>query len=97
MRPAPVTRPIPCIDPALLPGWVRDALARGEAGALLRYLRAKGAARRLGPLFDSSAVATDAERSEHPGGALGLFLATADDDTPLPGHPDVTWGAARAA
>ena len=87
----------PLIDPTLLPDWVRDGLARGEAGALLRYLRGKGAARRLGPLFDSESVGTDAERTEHPGGGLGLFLATADDQTPLPGHPDVTWGAARTA
>jgi glycosyltransferase involved in cell wall biosynthesis len=42
-------------------------------------------------------VATEAECAEHPGGALGLYLATADDETPLPGHPDVTWGSARAA
>ena len=89
--------PHPLIDLAQLPQWVRDGLARGEAGALLRYLRAKGADRPLGPLFDSASVGTDAERTEHPGGALGLFLATADDQTPLPGHPDVTWGAARAA
>ncbi len=87
----------PLIDPTMLPGWVRDGLARGEAGALLRYLRGKGADRRLGPLFDSESVGTHAERTEHPGGALGLFLATADDQTPLPGHPDVTWGAARTA
>ena len=71
----------------MLPGWVRDALARGEAGSLLRYLRGKGASRRLGPLFDSECVATDAERNAHPGGALGLFLATADDQTPLPAFP----------
>ncbi|HET9423239.1 MAG TPA: glycosyltransferase [Nocardioides sp.] len=94
---APGHSPHPLIDPALLPAWVRDGLARGEAGPLLRYLRAKGAARRLGPLFDSSAVGTEAERNEHPGGALGLFLASADDETPLPGHPALTWGAARTA
>ena len=89
--------PHPLIDPALLPGWVREGLGRGEAGPLLRYLRGKGASRRLGPLFDSREVATERERSEHPGGALGLFLATADDETPLPGRPDLTWGRARTA
>ena len=89
--------PHPLLDPDLLPGWVRDALARGEAGSLLRYLRGKGASRRLGPLFDSSAVATERERKAHPGGALGLFLSTADDETPLPGLPYRTWGTARAA
>jgi O-antigen biosynthesis protein len=90
--------PHPLIDPDLLPTWVSQPLDRGKPGPLLRYLRGEGAVRRLGPLFDSAAVAaSEDERAEHPGGALGLFLQTADESTHLPGHPEHTWGRARHA
>ena len=88
--------PHPLLDLASLPTWVREAVARRETGALLTYLRGAGSLRALSPAFHPLDVPATAEaRAAHPGGALGLFLAGADDQTPLPGRPELSLGELR--
>lgn len=68
---------------------------------LLRYLRIGAGQRGVHPLFDEGAhTAEHAAAVGHPGGALGHFLATATDRTPVPvpdttGEAKPTWGAVR--
>jgi len=88
--------PHPLLDLGTLPQWVRAKLEEGAAAALLGYLTRAGSQQRLGPLLDAASVDGSAEeKAGHPGGALGLFLSTADHDTPLPGGRGLTWGSAR--
>lgn len=90
--------PHPLVDLAGLPTWLRESLLRGETSALLGYLRRAGSERHLSPAFDAAAVpGSPEEKTAHPGGALGLFLSTADDRTLLPGHTHLTFGRLREA
>ncbi len=92
--------PSPLLEIGDLPRAVQDAWRAGRVGAVLGFLR-RTENRPVGPLFDGGrAPGTDAEKAAHPGGALGLFLDRADEDTVLPvpdayGSPAPTWGAAR--
>lgn len=90
------THPLLCVD--AFPEWLRERLAVGDHISLLRCLRRNRSRGTLGPLVDLTTLpGTPEEREQVPGGGLALFLASADDDTPLPGHPHLTLGAARTA
>jgi GT2 family glycosyltransferase len=91
--------PSPLLEVGDLPRATQDAWRAGRVGVVLAFLRR--AQRPVSPLFDAGrAPGTVAEKAAHPGGALGLFLDRADQDTPLPvpdsyASPPPTLGAAR--
>ncbi len=90
--------PHPLLDRASLPARVDERLAIGRVLRLVTYVRQQGHHRPLGPLFDGRVLdVAGAHAGDHPGGALGRFLASAEDDTPLPGCPGLTLGGAREA
>ena len=83
--------------PLYEPEWVTGGRPAGRAEPLLAAVR-RGDAPDPGPLFDAAAyLAERPDAARHPGGALGHFAAHADAETPLPGHGELTWGAARDA
>jgi GT2 family glycosyltransferase len=81
--------PNPLLDIASLPPKAKKAWRSGNVTALLRYLRSTPAGElALSPLFDAACAPGDpAQKCAHRAGALGHFLATADDSTPLPVPP----------
>ena len=90
--------PHPLLDMASCPAWVTSRLGTGDVAALLRFLQRGGADRRLGPLFDARELTAELSvRQRHAGGALGLFLSSAEDASPLPGGPEITLQTARRA
>ena len=90
--------PHPLLDRALLPAGLSAKLDQGRTRPLLAFLRGRGLGRSLSPLFDPRALdAESAAQETHPGGALGLFLASADAASPLPGCAGWTLGEACAA
>lgn len=92
--------PSPLLEIGDLPRAVQDAWRGGRVGAVLAFLR-RTQQGPVSPLFDvGRAPGTAAEKSAHPGGALGLFCDRARQDTPLPvpdsyTSPAPTLGAAR--
>src|SRR5439155_26452577 len=81
-----------------LPRHVRAALAAGDVSVLTARLQDPPGHRPFGPLFDARRFEHDPDaRTAHPGGALGLRLATHGDDDPLPGGRGPPLAAARSA
>lgn len=78
--------PHPLLMPQIWPSDLRDAWRRGEVTTFLQCLRASPDMQPpLGPLFYPQRLAADATLvSEQPGGSLGHFLSTANDEDELP-------------
>lgn len=89
------THPLICVDQ--LPRGVVKDLAGGSARMLMRHLKRSRRTGTLGPLVDLGTLpGTPEERETAGGGGLGLFLADAGPDTPLPDHPSLTLGTVCA-
>lgn len=95
--------PSPFLELWALPEQVQDDWLHGRIRRVLRHLRSpEGLHAPYGRLFHPDlAAGTDEAKAAHPGGALGLFLSTATDATPVPvpvppGATAPTLGEARA-
>lgn len=95
--------PSPLLDISSVPRRVQLAWRAGRIGVLLAHLRKPTSQSTIGPLFAwAECPGTEEEKASHPGGALGHFLDTATDQSPLPvpvGYPTSppTLGQARRA
>ena len=96
--------PSPLLDIANVPPYIQNAWRAGRIIVVLDFLAAETSQdRALSFLFHAGrAPGALTDKVEHPGGALGLFLDHADEDTVLPvpasyPSPAPTLGAAREA
>jgi glycosyltransferase involved in cell wall biosynthesis len=82
--------------PLYEPEWLTGRKPDGRADPWLAAVR-RGGVPEPGPLFDAAEYRRLTPASaDHPGGPLGHFATHASPATPLPGHPWLTWGEARA-
>lgn len=96
--------PTPLLDISTVPPYIQNAWRQGRVLVVLTFLTSEHTqTRTMSSMFDAGrAPGTLEEKLAHPGGALGLFLENAADDTPLPipaSHPGPApaLGPARAA
>ncbi len=96
--------PSPLLDIASLPRNAQELWRGSKIKGLLAFLASpRGMDTPYSPAFAPSRMGLDAdEAARHPGGALGLFLATAGPETPMPvpqNYPTVApaYGELRAA